>query len=93
MTTLVGTDTAKNPVVVAWIALMGATALSWYLGDGHGPARLATVGVLVVAFVKVHLVGRYFMELKDAPRILYGVFAAWNIVVCSVLITLYLVGV
>jgi heme/copper-type cytochrome/quinol oxidase subunit 4 len=79
-------------VIVAWTALMGGTILSWYLGDGHGPAQLATVGVLLVAFLKVYLVGRYFMELKDAPKAQHGMFAGWTIAMCAVLVAMYLFG-
>jgi len=83
---------AKNPAVAAWAALMAATLTSWYLGDGHGAAKAATIGVLAVAFAKVFLVGRYFMELRDAPPALRRLFAGWVVVVCSVLVTMYLVA-
>lgn len=91
MTSDIRAYTVKTPVVV-WCALVGATALSWYLGDSHGPARLATVAVLIVAFGKVYLVGRYFMELKDAPRLLHAVFGGWCIAMCSTLTAQYLMA-
>ena len=53
---------------------MGATLASWYLGDGHGSTKLATIVVITVAFVKVFVVGHYFMELRDAPIPLRGTF-------------------
>ncbi|WP_047225253.1 cytochrome C oxidase subunit IV family protein [Protofrankia coriariae] len=80
----------RNPTVVSWLALMGATVLSWYLGEGHGAREAATVGVIVVAFFKVYLVGRYFMELREAPQILHLLFAGWAVVVCVVLVAMYL---
>lgn len=50
------------------------------------------MGVLLVAFLKVYLVGRYFMELKDAPKALHGTFAGWTIGMCTVLVAMYLFG-
>jgi hypothetical protein len=91
MTTLDCPETIKiRRVLAVWVALITATALSWYLGDGHGEAHLATVGVLVVAFFKVYLVGRYFMELGSAPRALHAIFTGWTVVMCSVTVALYL---
>ncbi|MEV6041424.1 cytochrome C oxidase subunit IV family protein [Nonomuraea sp. NPDC052116] len=84
-------SSGKNRAVVAWLVLMGATAVSWYLGDGHGARRFATVVVLAVAFAKVYLVGRYFMELGQAPRALRLLFGGWTVMVCAALITMFVV--
>jgi hypothetical protein len=45
--------------------------------------------VLGVAFLKVGLVGHYFMELRYAPLSLRLVFTGWAVVVCSALIVMY----
>jgi hypothetical protein len=87
-----GRRPGRDLTVPVWLLLVVATLLSWYLGDGHGAREVATVGVLVVAFAKVYLVGRYFMELRDAPRALRYGFAGWCAVMCVVLSTLYLAG-
>jgi len=78
------------PGFVAWAVLVGLTAVSWWLGDGHGPARFATIAVLLVAFFKVGVVGAHFMELRHAPLVLRMIFNAWCALVCTVLIVLYL---
>ena len=59
----------RDRISAVWILLMGATVLSWRLGLGHGiDSRVAASAVvIVVAFVKVYLVGRYFMEIRNAP--------------------------
>jgi hypothetical protein len=90
VTLVTATSILKTPAVRAWLVLMAATLVSWYLGDGHGSAQPATVLVIAVAFVKVYLVGHYFMELRDAPLPLRGVFGGWAVVVCAVLVALYL---
>jgi hypothetical protein len=74
----------------AWLALMAATLVSWYLGNGHGASQLATVMVIGVAFAKVYVVGHSFMELRDAPEPLRRVFGGWVLIVCLALVTLYL---
>lgn len=79
-------------VVATWAMLTAATTVSWYLGDGHGAVAFASVAVLAVAFVKVYLVGREFMELRTAPTALHALFAGWCAVVCTGLVGLYLVG-
>lgn len=80
----------RNPALLAWVVLVAATLVSWWLGDGHGDPRPASVGVIAVAFLKVYVVGRYFMELRAAPPQLHLAFAAWCVIVPAILIGLYL---
>jgi Prokaryotic Cytochrome C oxidase subunit IV len=84
-TTIVRTHAGR-----AWLALMGATLVSWYLGDGHGAPQHATVMVIAVAFAKVYLVGHSFMELRDAAMPLRRVFGGWVLIVGLALIAMYL---
>jgi hypothetical protein len=46
--------------------------------------------VLLIAFAKVDLVGRYFMELRAAPLLLRFVFDAWVAATFVVVLALYL---
>jgi len=71
---------------VVWLVLVTATLVSWSL-------RAIGLAVLAVAFVKVRLVGLYFMELRTAPVPLRLAFEAWVVVVGAVLAGLYLLGV
>lgn len=80
----------RLPAFAPWAVLVGLTGISWWLGDGHGPAQFAAVAVLIVAFLKVAVVGAHFMELRKAPLILELIFNAWCALVCAVLIVLYL---
>jgi Prokaryotic Cytochrome C oxidase subunit IV len=80
----------KTSAIRAWLVLMAATLVSWYLGDGHGSPQLATVLVIAVAFIKVYLVGHSFMELRNAPIPLRAAFGGWAAVVCLALVALYL---
>jgi len=97
MTTLEKTPALERPpsiirtgATTAWAVLMGATLISWWLGDGHGAEKVAAVGVIGVAFAKVLVVGNYFMELRYAPLPLRLVFSGWATVIPAALIVLYL---
>lgn len=82
----------RNRVSVVWTLLIAATVLSWWLGTGHGlsSVQAASVAVLVVAFVKIRLVGLYFMELRHSPTVLRSIFEAYCLVVCGVVIGMFL---
>ena len=77
---------------LAWLVLVVATAASVVLGTDHGvhdPDALAAL-VLAIAFAKVHLVGRQFMELGHAAPVLRRLVDAWVIVLGGVLVVLAL---
>ena len=74
-------------MVGIWALLVAATLGSWTLGGGHGVALIA------VAFVKVRLVGLYFMELRAAPVALRVAFEGWVVAAAGILVGLYLSGV
>jgi hypothetical protein len=65
-----------------WLVLVGITAASLWVGTGHLPAgRTGPSSAAVVvgaAFVKAHLVGRHFMEVRDAPAPLRVAFGTWT---------------
>ncbi|TAM69765.1 cytochrome C oxidase subunit IV family protein [Mycobacterium sp.] len=83
----------RTPATAVWAVLLVATLATWMLGAGHtvivDSARVATIFVLLIAFVKVDLVGRYFMELQHAPRRLALLFNGWTVITCAVVIALY----
>jgi hypothetical protein len=81
----------KSPITIVWIGLVLATLISWKVGTDHGVhAHLATVIVLLVAFIKVRFVGIYFMEHRDSPLPLRAIFEGYCVVVCVVLVIMYL---
>lgn len=79
-------------VTLVWVLLVVATATSWAIGTDHGSAAshsAASIMNFVVAFVKVRLVGRHFMELRGAPVPLRGAFDAYCVLACASLIGVY----
>lgn len=93
MRTLESTST-RTTLVAVWAALVAATAASWFIGADHGlgAGDVAALGVIAVAFVKVWLVGRHFMELRTAPPLLRGLFDGYVVVVGTALAVVYLVA-
>ncbi|MCK9250085.1 MAG: cytochrome C oxidase subunit IV family protein [Solirubrobacteraceae bacterium] len=81
---------------IAWVALVVATLLTWFLGTSHddevGAAHAGVVVALVLAFAKAWIVGNEFMEIRHAPRWLRSVLAGWVLVAGSGLIGIYLLG-
>jgi len=87
----------KNPTVRVWIALVLMTLITWMIGlergfSGSNGVAIGMTVVLAIAFAKVHLVGRYFMELRTAPRGLKLAFGGWVVGVGAMVIGLYLMG-
>ena len=86
--------TLASPVVVVWLVLVAITMLSWVLGAEHilGSAKNLTALLVVIAFVKVWLIGRYFIDLRSAVVPLRLLFDGWVLVVGATLTVTYLVG-
>lgn len=82
----------RDRTLIVWIGLIAATVAAWVLGTDHGidDAQVASSLVLLIAFAKIRFVGRYFMELRDAPAILVGLFEGWVLVVCGAVVAMYL---
>jgi Prokaryotic Cytochrome C oxidase subunit IV len=81
----------RTPASAVWIFLIAATVVSWTLGTDHGFGpngyTLASVLILLIAFIKVRFVGLYFMELREAPMLLRGLFETYCIAVCTLVIS------
>lgn len=85
----------RGRTTAVWVALIAATAASWWLGSDHGGLlghTAASVLVLLVAFFKLRLVGLYFMELRAAPAPLRGLLEGYSAAVCLLVVGMYLAG-
>jgi caa(3)-type oxidase subunit IV len=83
----------RDHVSLVWLGLMSLTLVSWALGGWRGSGgnhAVASVIILCVAVFKARLVGLYFMELRDAPWWLRGIFETYCAALLAVLISLYL---
>jgi caa(3)-type oxidase subunit IV len=80
---------------LAWLVLVALTVTQWVIGTHSGvgaPHVSASLVIFVVAVFKARLVGLYFMELREAPIALRGVFEGYCIALLAVLSTMYLLG-
>lgn len=75
-----------------WVfpVLVLATMSSWLLGES-GTSTAIGCAVVVIALIKVRLVGLHFMELRNAPAALRGVFEVYVVVTGATLLALYLI--
>jgi heme/copper-type cytochrome/quinol oxidase subunit 4 len=81
----------RHRLTIVWLALMVATCVStWMLSLHEFGALVATVGVLVIAGVKIHLVMENFMELRDGPTPVRVLYAGWIVVAVGVILGFYL---
>ena len=78
-----------NPAHRAWLILLIATGITWYLGEVGAAGTLAIVAMLLIAFVKGRLVILDFMELRDAPRLWRVLLEGWLILVSSLILLAY----
>jgi hypothetical protein len=82
----------KNPAHRAWLTLIIATGVTWYLGEVGAAGVAAIVAMLVIAFIKGRLVILDFMELRAAPRFWRILLEGWLIVVGSLILLAYWVS-
>ncbi len=82
-------DMLKNPAHRAWLVLMVATAITWYLGEVGAAGTSAIVAMLLIAFVKGRLVILDFMELREAPRMWRVLLEGWLILVYGLILLAY----
>ena len=81
---------------LAWVVLVALTVTQWVIGTqtGVGSPHHVSAGLVIfaVAVFKARLVGLYFMELREAPIALRGLFEIYCIALLVVLYTMYLLG-
>ena len=79
----------KNPAHRAWLVLIIATGMTWYLGEVGAAGTAAIVAMLAIAFVKGRLVILDFMELRSAPLIWRVLLEGWLLLVSSLILLAY----
>jgi heme/copper-type cytochrome/quinol oxidase subunit 4 len=81
----------KNRISLIWLVLITATLISWWIGTGDAATpQLGTAAVFIVVFIKIRLIGLYFMELREAPLPLRLLFEGYCLIVCTALLVMYL---
>lgn len=79
-------DAHEKRLVMWWVLLAALTVISLEGAPALGGRTLIAAAVLVIAFVKVRIVIRQFMEIRLAPIWLQLVLEAWGAIVCAALL-------
>ena len=79
----------KNTAHRAWLVLLVATGITWYLGEVGAAGTWAIVAMLAIAFVKGRLVILDFMELRGAPVMWRLLLEGWLILVAGLILLGY----
>lgn len=82
-------DFLRNPAHRAWLVLLVATGLTWWLGEVGAAGTGAVIALLCIAFVKGRLVILDFMELRHAPVLWRVLLEGWLILVGSLILLAY----
>ena len=83
-------------LLVVWIVLAAFT-LS-YLWIDHSlsgsltPSAMVTSSVIVIALIKVRIIFREFMEVRQAPVLLCRLTDAWVVLIAAALLGSYFIG-
>lgn len=83
-------------LLVVWVVL--ALLTLGYLGIDHSvdgslkSSAVVTSSVIVIALVKVRIIFREFMEVRNAPVLLCRLTDAWVIVMGVAMLSCYFVG-
>jgi len=79
----------RNAAHRAWLILVLATGVTWYLGEVGAAGTGAIVAMLAIAFVKGRLVILDFMELRRAPVLWRLLLEGWLLLVSSLILLAY----
>ena len=84
---------AFSKSTIAWLVLMLLTFLTWmFTIDAPFAKSVIAASVIVVAFVKVSVIGSVFMELQTAPIPMRIAFVIWATGSCGALIAIGAIG-
>ncbi|HJW27359.1 MAG TPA: cytochrome C oxidase subunit IV family protein [Rhodocyclaceae bacterium] len=78
-----------NPANRAWLVLLVATGITWWLGESGAAGTAAILAMLAIAFVKGRLIILDFMELRHAPLMWRLVLEGWLILVSGLILIAY----
>jgi hypothetical protein len=87
--------TDARRITCVWMVLSAVTIVTWLLGHAEqGYGRDATTAValviLAIAFGKVYLIIRHFMEVRSGPRWLRVFADVWIVTLWGTIVGIYL---
>jgi heme/copper-type cytochrome/quinol oxidase subunit 4 len=78
-----------------WLLLLAVTGVTYWLGESGQMANaslMPVLGIFGIAFVKAWVVIQDFMELRHAPKLWRNLLLAWLLVVISMIVLAYWLG-
>ncbi|WP_459967895.1 cytochrome C oxidase subunit IV family protein [Mycobacterium sp. MUNTM1] len=83
-------------LLFVWVILAALTlAYLWIDRAADGALKASAVvtsSVIVIALVKVRIIFREFMEVRDAPVLLCRLTDAWLVIMAAAMLSCYFVG-
>jgi Prokaryotic Cytochrome C oxidase subunit IV len=82
-------------LLVVWVILAALTLAYLWIDHFDGTLRssaVITTSVIVIALVKVRIIFREFMEVRQAPALLCRLTDAWVVLIAVALLSCYFVG-
>ncbi len=85
---------SEGRLQVVWGTLVAITLLSWWIGSKHGHDELGrnaliSFAVILIAAIKIRMIIREFMEVREAPKWLQRLTDAWILFVVFTLLGIY----
>ena len=81
-----GMDAHEKRLALGWLLLTVLTIISLEGAPSLVNKSLFAATILVIAFVKVRIVVREFMEVRSAPMVLQLALDIWGIGICVALV-------
>ena len=83
-------------LMVVWLVLASLTLCYLWIDHSTGGSlrsnAVVTTSVIVIALVKVRIIFREFMEVREAPPVLRRLTDAWVVLIAAGLFGSYFVG-
>lgn len=83
-------------LLVVWLILASLTLAYLWIDHSAGGAlksrAVVTSSVIVIALIKVRIIFREFMEVRNAPVLLCRLTDAWVVVMAAALLGSYFIG-
>ncbi len=88
--------TFNKRLLVVWLVLasltLGYLVIDHSVDGSAGPSAVVTSSVIVIAVIKVRIIFREFMEVRQAPALLCRLTDTWVILIAVSLLACYFAG-
>jgi Prokaryotic Cytochrome C oxidase subunit IV len=83
-------------LLIVWVVLASLTLAYLWIDHGIGRSNTAsavvTSSVILIAVIKVRIIFREFMEVRQAPVLLCRLTDAWVVLIAASLLGCYFIG-